>query len=100
MTGKLELKDLALSSYTKIFTAEPTYVVGTFIRGRFPTLGEEQRLELEKEYSLEETWKALKEMGPLKALGPDWFQVLFFQKTWNVASPTLFNFVKRALEKV
>lgn len=51
----------------KMFVAKPILRDGAFIRGKFPTLSEEQSAELEKEYSIEESWKTLKEMGPLKA---------------------------------
>lgn len=54
MIGKEELKNLALSLFTKLFTVEPTSGDGTFIKGSFPTLSEEQRLKLEKDYSITE----------------------------------------------
>lgn len=44
----------------------------------------EQRQELEAEYNITETRKALKEMGLWKALRPDGYQPGFFKRTWEV----------------
>lgn len=57
------------------------------------------RDELEKEFSMEETWKRLRGMGPLKAPSPCGFPTTFFQGTWNVNGNALFYFVRKALEK-
>lgn len=54
VTDKAKLKDMALSFFTNLFTAEPCLGEGVFIRGRFPSLSEAKSCELEKEYSLEE----------------------------------------------
>lgn len=36
--------------------------------------------------------------GSAQSTSPDGIQALFFQKTWNVTSPAVFEFAKRALE--
>lgn len=44
-----------------------------FIRGHFPNSSEEAKVVLSREFMEEEFFKAIKSMGPLKALGPDEF---------------------------
>lgn len=72
---------------------------GEFIHGHFPRPSEASIQALEAEYSREETRKALMSMGPLKAPGPNGFQPLFFQKTWEVTSSALHVFTKKVLEE-
>jgi len=40
--------------------------------------------ELVREFSEEEVWKAINELGKDKAPGPDGFNIAFFQHCWNV----------------
>lgn len=40
--------------------------------------------DLEKPYSNEEVFEALKQMSPLKSLGPDGFRAYFYQAYWHV----------------
>lgn len=49
------------------------------MNGKFPALSDDQKRELEKEYTTKETWKALRGLGALKAPGPDGFQATFFR---------------------
>lgn len=69
------------------------------MKGRFPPLNEDQRRELELEYSYDEVWRALKGVGPLKAPAPDGFPTAFFQRTLGTTCHTLVHFVKQALEQ-
>lgn len=52
-----------------------------------------------KEYSLDEAWKACREMGPLKALSPDWVPSSIFPKDLQNHGPALFDFLRNVLEK-
>lgn len=92
------MKDLAVSFYSNLF-ADHITKSDTFLMGRFPRIGEKQRSDLRKEYSLEEAWKALMEMSPLKAPGPDSIQAIFFQKTWEVTGVALFDYAMEVVEK-
>lgn len=85
--------------FTNLFTSEPVLGDGAFIWGNFPVLSEDQSGEFDKEYSMEEAWKTLKGIGSLKVPGPDGFQACFFQKTWLLNGPALFDVVKTMLKK-
>ena len=50
----------------------------------FSRIEEDERLELEREFSKEEVVKVLQEMEGDKAPGPDGFTMAFFQKCWSV----------------
>jgi len=57
--------------------------------GYFPLLTALDRHVLEKSYTSSEVKKALFDMHPLKALGPDGFQALFFHRYWNLVGNQL-----------
>lgn len=63
---KEELKNMTVELYSSMFTTD-SEVEGEFIKRCFPTIEEEVQQELEAEYSITETWRALKEMGSWKA---------------------------------
>ena len=50
----------------------------------FTSIEEDERLELERDFSKEEVVKVLQEMEGDKAPGPDGFTMAFFQKCWSV----------------
>lgn len=93
------LKNLAVTYYKDLFSAESPLAEVDFLRGCFPLIKPVQKLELEKEISWEEVWNALKKMGPLKAPGPNGFPAIFFQRTWNAMVPASVDFVKKLPEK-
>ncbi|KAA3465095.1 reverse transcriptase [Gossypium australe] len=43
-------------------------------------------------FTEEEMFSALKEMGPIKALGPDGFPAMFFQKYWHIVGKDVTSF--------
>lgn len=71
MSDNTKLKDLAVYFYTKLFTIDPLAERGDFFKGNFLAISKGQRLKLERTYTMEENWKAVREMGSLKAPGPD-----------------------------
>ena len=50
----------------------------------FTSIGDDERLELERDFSKEEVVKVLQEMEGDKAPGLDGFTMVFFQKCWSV----------------
>lgn len=66
--------------------------------GRFLALSLEQYSRLSVDYSTEETRKALMSLGPLKAPGPDGFQPIFSQRSWDLTGLALHGFVCSVLE--
>ena len=59
----------------------------------FPTLLPSQWDSLEAEVSLTEVKKALFDMKPLKAPGPDGLHALFYQSQWETVSQSLHEMV-------
>ena len=67
------------SLYTKSDTWRP------FMDGlEFTSIGEDKRLELERDFSKEEVVNVLQDIEGDKAPGPDGFTMAFFQKCWSV----------------
>ncbi|KAJ8423469.1 hypothetical protein Cgig2_013512 [Carnegiea gigantea] len=64
----------------------------------FPDLSTESLQWLEKEYTSKEVLEALKAMGPLKALGPDSFQPLLFQRYWNLVGAQVCEAILNVLQ--
>lgn len=96
---KETLKNLATTFYKTLFTSDAS-TGGDFLRGCFPPLSEDTRRRLEEDYSIEETCKALMEMGSLKAPGPDGYPPLFFKATWDTTGKDLHQFVQGILNGV
>lgn len=43
------------------------------------------------EFKVEEVWRALKQMHPTKAPGPDGMSPVFFQQYWDIAGSEVVN---------
>ena len=59
---------------------------------------EEMRQSLAREVSADEIKKALFQMGPTKAPGPDGMNALFFQKFWHIVGDNVVNAVLEFLQ--
>lgn len=57
---------------------------GLFITGHFPDMEPGILEELTKEISIEETKRAIMNMGSYKAPRPGGFQVVFLKRTWHI----------------
>ena len=75
------------SLYTKSDTWRP------FMDGlEFTSIGEDKRLELERDFSKEEVVNVLQDIEGDKAPGPDGFTMAFFQKCWSVVEKDVMAF--------
>lgn len=86
-----------MAFYKDLSTASPT-AVGDFMRGCFPPLNEHTRQALAASFLFEDTSNALRGMGSMKAPGPDGYQPIFFEHTWEVTGHALHQFTQRILE--
>ena len=58
----------------------------------FASIEEDERLDLERDFSKEEVVKVLQEMEGDKAPGPDGFTMAFFQECWSVVEINVMAF--------
>lgn len=93
-----QLKDMALSFYKRLFTSDQL-ADGDFVTGYFLRMDANTLKELGKDVTMEETKRALSDMGSFKAPGSDGFQAIFFKKTWETTGPAVHLFVKKAIEE-
>lgn len=49
-------------------------------------------------FTLDETKRALKQMGSWKAQGPDGFHAGFFKRTWDITRAVVHNFVQGVIK--
>lgn len=93
MSNQEELKGIVVDFYSDLFTKnDPTPFVLSQPHG-FQVLNFLQVSGLARTVDKEEVRKALFDMGPYKAPGPDCFEVIFFQYQWNLLSNLLTNFI-------
>src|SRR3954470_13802368 len=95
--GRTELKYMAVDFYTNLFRSDKCSPP-TFISGHFPSIEWQQQGIWDAEFRVEETKKALMEMGSWKAPGPDGYQPGFFKATWAITGASTHQFVKEILE--
>lgn len=97
MEDRDQLKNLAVEYYAKIFgsnkTSPPDFITGSFLATDM-----QHSENWTTDCSIDETKRALKEMGPWKAPGPDGFQPGFYKKTWTTTGVALHNFIKETLQ--
>lgn len=93
-----DLKGMALALYKELFTSE-RLAGGEFTTGCFPRMDASTTKELSKEVSMEETQRALRDMGSYKVPWPDGYQAIFFKKTREITGAAIHSFVKMAIDK-
>ena len=96
-----ELKNMVLSYWKSLFQEDQTEARGhTLLCDRFPEITLADRASLSRPFAECEIRRALFGMKPFKAPGPNGFQPLFYQKYWEVVSPSLIQLVRNVLEGV
>jgi len=56
--------------------------------------------DLLKEFLEEEVWKAINDLGKEQALGPDGFNISFFQHCWSIVKGKLWVYFRSFTQKV
>ena len=54
-------------------------------------LTKDDLVNIERPFTEEEVYRALKDMGPIMALGPDGFHALFYQSYWGIVGSSVAN---------
>lgn len=82
--------------YSQLFISRPS-TRGDFIRGHLPCISEDDISMLKSVCTEEEITKTTKNMSPMKSLGPDGYQPIFYQCTWSTTAQSGVAFVKSIL---
>ncbi|XP_031120913.1 uncharacterized protein LOC116024153 [Ipomoea triloba] len=83
VADKQEIKNIIVDHFTRLFVKDREADLSLAIPGCFPTLEEEDWLNLNKPFTEEDIKKATFDMAPFKAPGPDGFIAAFYQNFWS-----------------
>lgn len=91
------MKDHFVDYFTSLFTEEGEADIFVVPKDVFQELPSRDWEAIKRPYSSLEIDMVIKQMGALKALGPDGFQALFYQKNWDTVSPNVHTLVLNVL---
>ena len=74
---------MLIDFYTQLFTSSNPHDLEHILDVVQAVVTDEMRVDLARPYTIEEVDVAIKEIAPLKALGPDGMPPLFFQTYWT-----------------
>ena len=93
------VKDAILQFYEKLYQEDVS--ARPFLEDiSYDSIGKEEASELVKEFSEEEIWKAVNDLGKDKAPGPDGFNIAFFQHCWSVVKRDNMGFCRFSQERL
>ncbi|XP_056688793.1 uncharacterized protein [Spinacia oleracea] len=92
------VKDIIVGYFTDLFTEEGEPESFDVPYDVFPEIPQREWESLEKPYTRMEIEFVVKNMGALKAPGPDGFQALFYQKNWELVCSSVYDMVIPVLE--
>lgn len=78
--------------FLTLFTSSGVEDLSHCLRGTVNKISYEQNTVLLSPFTSEEIQRVLKGMRPTKALGPDGFPALFFQKYWHIVGKDVESF--------
>ncbi|KAG7576302.1 Ribonuclease H domain [Arabidopsis thaliana x Arabidopsis arenosa] len=94
VSDKGELENLALNYYRKLYSLEDVNMGGECLpQTGFTPLTRDEKVALDKPFGAAEVVEAVKKMGSFKAPGPDGFQPVFYQKSWDIVGTSVIRFV-------
>lgn len=95
---KQRVKDQIVLYFERLFSEEGDNDPFAVPQDIFPELSRRDWDSLSRAYSTVEIDMVVKEMGSLKAPGPDGFQALFYQKNWALVAPKMYSLALDVLE--
>lgn len=95
---KQEVQKFVLNYFKALYTEDNVYEAWSIPSNMFPALSEYDRWKLDRDFTPLEIYDVVKNMGSLKAPGPDGFQALFYQKNWHLVAPSVCEMALRVLK--
>ncbi|XP_073046080.1 uncharacterized protein [Primulina eburnea] len=92
------LKDKIRDFYTSLYTSDQTCAPSQVGRCCFPPLPEAHSLALHTPFSPDEVKRALFDMSPFKAPGPDGIPAGFYQKMWHIVGKSTCDYALNFFE--
>lgn len=96
--NKEEVKNCVVNYFKRLFTEEGVEELHNIPQDVFPELAQRDWNYLSLPFTKSDIDTVVKEMGSLKAPGPDGFQALFYQKHWEVVAKNVYELVFQVLE--
>ncbi|XP_031115795.1 uncharacterized protein LOC116019654 [Ipomoea triloba] len=90
-TDTKEMRELVVDHFTKCFTKDEDIDLSLAPANYFPTIQEEDWRVFNRPFTEDDIKKAVYDMAPNKAAGPDGFIAAFYQQHWSILGKTIFN---------
>ncbi|CAL1365946.1 unnamed protein product [Linum trigynum] len=83
------LLNMVLNFYTTLYTEDGDQYEDLMPKNVFPRLQQEDSMALHRPYHISDIHKAIHDMKPYSAPGPDGYQAIFYQKFWPIVGKNL-----------
>lgn len=94
-----ELESMAVQYFTRLYSLENVDpVVEKLPQEGFPSLSRDDKVELSRPFSGMDIELAVRSMGSFKAPGPDGYQPIFYQRSWEVVGESVIQFALEFFE--
>ena len=83
--------------FTNIFSSSNPTGFDEVLAGMLPMMTSEMNMRLDRQFTGDEVFKALNQMAPLTAPGPDGMSPIFYKTFWHIIGPDVTNVVLTTL---
>ena len=95
--SKESITTTIIAYFEKIYTTSSPTRINEVTNAIPRRVTNEMNSKLTKTFTSEEVLKALQQLHPTKALGPDGMSAIFFHNYWDIAGPSIINMVLNVL---
>ncbi|CAL1356849.1 unnamed protein product [Linum trigynum] len=93
-----QLQAMVVDFYRLLYTQEEGDHEDLMPKGSFPRLNQEEIMSLFRPFHISDLHKAIFEMKPMSAPGPDGYQAIFYQKFWPLVGKNLTDMATQFFE--